>query len=148
MLKGIDPLLNADALAALRAMGHGDDLIVADANFPAAAVARDTVFGTLIRMDCDAPRALAAIVSVMPVDDTVKDALGRMESVNADAATRAMQQAAEDTLARAGSPRQFLDVERFDFYDRARRAFAVIQTAERRFYGCFALRKGVIAPES
>ena len=69
MLKGIDPLLNADVLQALRAMGHGDDLMVADTNFPADSVARQTVFGELLRIDnVTAGRAAKAILSVMPLD--------------------------------------------------------------------------------
>ena len=69
MLKGINPLLNAEVLHALAAMGHGDDLIVADANFPAQSIARDTILCSLLRIDgVSAADAVAALLSVMPLD--------------------------------------------------------------------------------
>jgi L-fucose mutarotase/ribose pyranase (RbsD/FucU family) len=61
MLKGIDPLLNADVLRALRAMGHGDDLIICDTNFPADSVARQTVIGKVLRIDADVARVVKAV---------------------------------------------------------------------------------------
>ena len=68
MLKSIDPILNADVLYALRAMGHGDDLVICDTNFPADAVARQTVLGRLLRIDnVTAGRAARAILSVLPL---------------------------------------------------------------------------------
>src|SRR5918996_6569715 len=82
MLKNIDPLLNADVLYALRAMGHGDALILCDANFPADSVARQTVLGRLLRIDgVDAARAARAILSVFPLDTFVDHAVHRMEVV-------------------------------------------------------------------
>lgn len=149
MLKGIDPRLNAEVLHALRAMGHGDALVVADANFPAESVARDTTLGELLRIDATAPEAVAALLSVLPLDDFVEDHAARMEVVGEPGTIPPVQaevQAAID--AAEGRPRPMVGVERFAFYSRARDAFAVIQTAERRFYGCFLLRKGVIGPDA
>src|SRR3982074_532175 len=84
MLKGLDSLLNADVLHALRAMGHGDELVVCDANFPADAIARRTVFGKLLRIDgVSAPRAVRAILSVLALDTFVDDAAMRMQVVGA-----------------------------------------------------------------
>ncbi len=123
MLKGLDPLLNADILRALRAMGHGDDLIIADTNFPSDSVARQTVICKLLRLDASAPEAVAAVLSVMPLDSFVDDAA-------------------------EGKPWPMIPIERYAFYERAKNAYAVIQTGERRFYGCFAFRKGVIGPEA
>ena len=111
MLKGIDNRLNAEVLACLRAMGHGDVLIVADTNFPSDQVARATVTGELLRM-------------------------GHLTCAQAEI------DHAE------GSHRPMISIERFAFYDMARQAYAVIQTGERRFYGCFMFRKGVIPPEA
>ena len=74
MLKGIDPLLNAEVLGALRAMGHGDDLILADTNFPADSVARLTALGRLLRIDAPAARVAKAVLSVYPLDSFVDDA--------------------------------------------------------------------------
>lgn len=148
MLKGIDNRLNAEVLFALRAMGHGDTLVIADTNFPSDSIARSTVLGDLLRMDnLTAAEAVAAVLSVLPLDTFVDDFAGRMEMVGAPAEVPPVQaevQAAID--AAEGRARPMIGIERFDFYDRARDAYAVIQTGERRFYGCFILRKGVIAP--
>ena len=81
MLKGINPLLNADVLHVLRAMGHGDDLIIADTNFPSDSVARQTVYGRLLRIDAAAADVVQAVLSVMPIDTFVNDAAARMEVV-------------------------------------------------------------------
>lgn len=149
MLKGIDNRLNADVLGCLRAMGHGDVLIISDTNFPADSVARQTTLGHLLRMEnLTAGQAVEAVLSVLPLDTFVDDFAGRMEMVG-DAATvppvQAEVQAAID--AAEGRARPMMSIERFAFYDVAKQAYAVIQTGERRFYGCFMLRKGVIAPE-
>jgi len=82
VLKSLDPLLNADILYALRAMGHGDDLIICDTNFPADSVAKQTVHGKLLRIDgVSAARAAKAILSVMPLDSFVDRPALRMEIV-------------------------------------------------------------------
>ena len=150
MLKGIDNRLNAEVLYALRAMGHGDAIVISDTNFPSDSVARATVLGDLLRMDnLSAAEAVEAILSVMPLDTFVDDFAGRMEMVDDPATVPPVQaevQAAID--AAEGTPRPMIGIERFDFYDRARESYAVIQTGERRFYGCFILRKGVIPPEA
>ena len=149
MLKGLDPRLNADVLYALRAMGHGDVLIIADTNFPSDSVARETVLGELLRMDnLSAGEAVEAVLSVYPLDTFVDDFAGRMEIVGEPDTIPPVQaevQAAID--AAEGTPRPMVSIERFAFYDLAKQSYAVIQTGERRFYGCFMLRKGVIPPE-
>jgi L-fucose mutarotase len=149
MLKGIDPRLNADVLYALRDMGHGDVLIIADTNFPSGSIARETVLGELLRMEnLTAAEAAEAVLSVLPLDTFVDDFAGRMEIVGSPDEVPPVQaevQAAIDTAE--GKPRPMVSVERFAFYDLARNAYAVIQTGERRFYGCFMFRKGVIPPE-
>jgi L-fucose mutarotase len=101
-----------------------------------------------LRMDVSAPRAVAAVLSVMPLDSFVDDAAARMEIVGAPdeiPAVQAETQAAID--AAEGKPWPMKPIERYAFYERAKAAYAVIQTGERRFYGCFAFRKGVIGPE-
>lgn len=149
MLKGIDPLLNADVLYALKSMGHGDDLIITDTNFPADSVARQTVLGKLLRIDAvTAGRAAKAILSVLPLDSFVEKPALRMEIVGkpgevppVQAEVQAEIDAAEERVWPMGS------IERFAFYDLAKKAYCVIQTGERRFYGCFVFKKGVIPPE-
>lgn len=149
MLKGIDNRLNADVLHALRAMGHGDFLILCDTNFPAGAIARETVTGKLLRMEnLTAAAAAQAILSVLPLDTFVPDFAGRMQVVDRPDEIPPVQREVQTAIDLAeGWPRPMIGIERFAFYDLARQAFAVIQTGERRFYGCFMLRKGVIPPE-
>lgn len=150
MLKGIDNRLNADVLACLRAMGHGDVLILCDTNFPAESVARETVTGRVLRMEnLTAAQAANAVLSVLPLDTFVDDFAGRMQVVGAPDEIPAVQQEVQAEIdAAEGRPRPMGSIERFAFYDLAKSAFAVIQTGERRFYGCFMFRKGVIAPEA
>lgn len=149
MLKGIDPRLNADVLYVLRAMGHGDYLIVADTNFPSDSIAQQTVHGDLLRMEnITAGEATEAILSVFPLDTFVDDFAARMEIVGAPDEIPPVQQEVQAAVdAAEGQPRKMISVERFAFYDLAKNAYAVIQTGERRFYGCFMFRKGVIPPE-
>ncbi|MEO0380728.1 MAG: RbsD/FucU domain-containing protein [Pseudomonadota bacterium] len=146
MLKGIDPILNADVLYALRAMGHGDDLIIADTNFPSDSVARETTLGEVLRIDRPAAEVVAAVLSLYPIDTFVDDAAARMEVVGEPDTILPVMQEVQAAVSAADGP-SMISVERFAFYDRAKQAYAVIQTGERRFYGCFALRKGVIPPD-
>ena len=147
MLKGIDPLLNADVLHVLRAMGHGDDLIIADTNFPSDSVARQTVYGKLLRIDASAADVVQAVLSVMPIDTFVDDSAARMEVVDEPKTILQVMTEVQDKVSAVGGPNPMLPIERFTFYDRAKNAYAIIQTGERRFYGCFAFRKGVIGPD-
>ncbi|MEO1364071.1 MAG: RbsD/FucU domain-containing protein [Pseudomonadota bacterium] len=146
MLKGIDPLLNADVLYALRAMGHGDDLIIADTNFPSDSVARDTTLGEVLRIDRPAAEVMRAVLSVYPIDTFVDDAAARMEVVGEPDTILPVMQEVQAEVSAASGP-TMISIERYAFYDRAKQAYAVIQTGERRFYGCFALRKGVVGPD-
>jgi L-fucose mutarotase len=149
MLKNLDPLLNADVLQALRAMGHGDDVIICDTNFPADTVARQTTSGKLLRMDCEtAARAVKAILSVMPLDTFVESPASRMEIVGKPNEILPVAAEVQKEINTAeGKIWPMASVERFAFYEMAKKAYCVIQTGERRFYGCFAFKKGVIAPE-
>ncbi|PAP91924.1 MAG: ribose ABC transporter [Mesorhizobium sp.] len=149
MLKGINPLLNADVLQALRAMGHGDDLIIADTNFPSDSVARQTVLGRLLRIDAPAADVVKAVLSLYPLDSFVDDAAARMEIVGKPDEIPAVQQEVQKEIdAAEGKPWPMISVERYAFYERAKKAYCVIQTGERRFYGCFAFRKGVVPPDA
>ena len=145
MLKGIDPVLNADVLYALRAMGHGDDLIIADTNFPSDSVARETVLGEVLRIDRPAAEVVRAVLSLYPIDTFVDDAAARIEVVGEPNTILPVMQEVQAEVSAADGP-TMIGIERFAFYDRAKQAYAVIQTSERRFYGCFAFRKGVVPP--
>src|SRR5687768_17402419 len=134
MLKGIDHRLNADVLGCLRAMGHGDVLIVADTNFPSDSIARATVTGRLLRMEnLTAAQAIEAILSVLPLDTFVDDFAGRMEVVGQPDEVPPVQAEVQVEIDRAERrSRAMIGIERFAFYDMARRSYAVIQTGERR----------------
>ena len=149
MLWGIDPLLDADLLYALRRMGHGDEIAVVDANFPAASTAMTTVTGEPILMaGVSAARAVEAVLSVMPLDTFVPDPAGRMEVVGDPGAVPPVQREVQQALDRAASKHvPLLGVERFAFYERASNAFVILATGERRHYGCFIFKKGVLPPE-
>jgi len=143
MLKAIDPLLNPDLLYALRAMGHGDEIAIVDANFPAGSTGPD-----VIRLDAvEAPRALDAILSVMPLDTFVAEACWRMEVVGDAAAEHPIFAEFRAVIAkREGANFKLASLERFAFYERASECYAIVATGERRLYGNVILKKGVIAP--
>lgn len=149
MLKNIDPALNADVLHALRSMGHADTLVVSDTNFPSDSIARQTPVGKLLRIDnVSAARAIRAILSVMPLDTPLQPSVGRMEIMGAPDEIPPVQQEVQAEVDRAeGKPTPMYGIERFAFYEAAKKAYCVITTGETRFYGCFLLTKGVIPPE-
>lgn len=148
MLKGIHPGLNADVLYVLRAMGHGDTLILCDTNFPAEAIARQTVHGSLLRMENLTLRdACEAVLTVLPLDTFVDDFAGRMQVVGEPDAVPPVQSEVQEIVdAAEGDHRPLVGIDRFAFYELAKSSFAVIATGERRFYGCIMLRKGIIGP--
>jgi L-fucose mutarotase len=148
LLKNLDPLLNADVLHALRAMGHGDTLVLSDTNFPSDSVARKTVLRRLLRIDASGPRAARAILSVMPLDSFVDVAAARMEVVGKPSEVPDVQREVQAEIDRAeGRPWPMGSIERMAFYEHAKKAYCVVTTAETRFYGCFIFTKGVIPPK-
>lgn len=148
MLKNLDPLLNADVLHALRAMGHGDTLVLSDTNFPSDSVARKTVLGKLLRIDASCPRAARAILSVLPLDSFVEHAVYRMEVVGNPKDIQPVQKEVQAEIDKAeGKSWPMGSIERMAFYEHAKKAYCVITTAETRFYGCFVFTKGVIPPK-
>jgi L-fucose mutarotase len=150
MLKSIDPILNADVLYALRSMGHGDDLIICDTNFPADSIARQTALGRLLRIDnVTAARAARAILSVLPLDSFVENPVLRMEIVGSPGEVPPVQAEVQTEIdAAEDRPLPMGSIERFAFYELAKKSYCVIQTGERRFYGCFVFKKGVIPPDA
>ena len=145
MLKNLDCLLSPDLLHALRAMGHGDEIAIVDANFPAVANAR-----RLIRLDgVSAIAALDAVLSVMPLDDFVDCAAFRMSVVGAPDTEVPIYGEFRQCLARheAGRAAALGALDRTAFYLRARNAFAIVATTEARLYGNILLVKGVIRPQ-
>lgn len=143
MLNNIDPILTPDLLWILAAMGHGDEICVCDANFPATAVAGAH---ELVRLPgVDSARAVTAILSLLPLDSFVDSPVRRMQVVGDPMAIPPVQREVQAALDRAHGAHVHVDgLERFAFYEAAREAFAVVQTGEERGYGCFLIRKGVI----
>ncbi|WP_247881057.1 RbsD/FucU family protein [Skermanella sp. TT6] len=144
MLKGLDPLLHADLLYVLAAMGHGDELALVDRNFPAVSLG-----ARVIRLDgADAPRALEAILSVMPLDDMLDTPYTRMVDLSiGEAEESEICRQFVDVVERFEGPRWTIgQIDRFGFYDRARAAFAVVVTGETRVNGCLLLAKGIVRP--
>jgi L-fucose mutarotase len=147
MLKGIDQRLSAEIVHVLMLMGHGDDIVICDVNHPAASIAKDTTHGRLIDMGgCDIPTVARAILSLMPLDDFVPAPVTRMEVVGDPEARMPVFDRMQAVIdAAEGRPVAMAAVERFAFYAAARRAFAIVRTADSGPYGCFILKKGVIS---
>ena len=143
MLKGIPDILSPDLLHALRAMGHGDRIVIADANFPATSVAR-----RLIRLDgLAATHVLDAVLTLLPVDTFCDDPVVSMQVVGEpERVPEIVREFQAIVDARAGKSTPIVPAERFAFYDLARSAFAVVVTGETRFYGNLIVTKGVIGP--
>jgi L-fucose mutarotase len=143
MLYGIDPIIGPDLLHALRAMGHGDELAIVDANYPAMSNAN-----RLIRLDgVDAVRAADAILSLMPLDTFVPTAAFRMEVVDDAKTVPEVCRLFEQVVERRSPGMKVGSIERFKFYERARGAFDTVATGERRLYGNLLLKKGIVRPE-
>jgi L-fucose mutarotase len=113
-------------------------------------VARQTAIGKLLRIDnVTAGRAARAILSVLPLDSFVDKPALRMEVVGSPNEVLPVQAEVQAEIDKAeGRPMPMGSVERFAFYDLARKAYCVIATGERRFYGCFVFKKGVIPPDA
>jgi L-fucose mutarotase len=143
MLKNIPPLLGPDLLYVLRAMGHGDEIAIVDANFPG-----DSSGPQLIRLDgISATDVLDAVLTLMPLDTFVDDQAFGMEVVG-DPKKREATHKEFDKLIKKHEPGMKLSMlERFAFYERVHGAFAIIQTGERRLYGNVLLKKGIVRPE-
>ena len=143
MLKGIDPILGPELLAILRAMGHGDDIAIVDANFPATSSAK-----RLVRMDgVDAPRMVRAVLSVLPLDTFVPNAAFRMAVVDNPSDIPPITKEFAALLAASGYQGEIEPIERFAYYERAQNAYAIVATGERRYWGNLILKKGAIPPD-
>lgn len=146
MLKGIDPRLSAEIVHVLMLMGHGDDLVICDVNHPAATIAAETTHGRLVDMaGCDIPTAARAILTLMPLDSFVPAPVSRMQVVgDPDGVVPifARMQAVVDQAE--GRAVQVQALERFAFYEAAKRSFAILRTSDSGPYGCFILKKGVV----
>ncbi|MEX0284345.1 MAG: RbsD/FucU family protein [Paracoccaceae bacterium] len=144
MLIGIHPALTPDLLRHLRAMGHGDEIVIADANFPGESCGQ-----RIERLPgINATEALRAILSIMPLDSFVEAPARSMEVVGDPEAVPPIvaefQQIIRDC---ASDPCDVKGVERHAFYVEARKAYCVVQTSESRLYGNIILSKGIVPPD-
>jgi L-fucose mutarotase len=141
MLLGLDPLLSPDLLHALAAMGHGDRIVLVDRNYPATRGRR------LIHLPgIDTPRALLAVLSVLPIDTFIAEPCAVMQIVGDPGALPPVVAQMNAALARHGA-KPAASLERNAFYAAAETAYAIVQTGERRLYGNILLTKGVVPPE-
>lgn len=147
MLKNVPYFIDAELLWVLASMGHGDELAVVDRNFSAHRVVPHTTSGKLILLSgIDAPTAIAGILSLMPLDKFVDSPLSHMSNPDGEYG-RVLEVHIEviDVCSRVeGRPITSTAIERFAYYPIAEAAFAVLQTAEKRPYANFILKKGVL----
>ena len=144
MLKGISPVIGPDLLKVMCEMGHGDTLVIADGNFPAASIAKDSI---LIRMDGHGvPEILGAILDLYPLDQYVEKPVMLMERCEGDNADISIWDTYKKTINEK-EPRGEMVIgtlERFAFYDEAKKAYAVIATSETSQYANLILKKGCV----
>lgn len=142
MLKNIPALFTPELLHALAAMGHGDEIAIVDANFPATALAQRLVAlpGT------GTPAVLQAVLALLPIDNFVPEPGWTMEIVGDPDGSLPVIDEMRAALA-AHDPRTVATLERNAFYARARSAFVIVQSGELRKYGNIILKKGVISSD-
>ena len=139
MLKNIPKLLSPDLLKVLCEMGHGDEIVIGDGNFPAAANAK-----RLVRADgIGAAAMLDAVLQVFPLDQYDDNNFVLMQKCDGDTADTSIWQTYEAILKKHEPDAAVSFEERFAYYERAKKAFLVVQTGETRKYGNLILRKGV-----
>ena len=149
MLKGIDPLLTPDLLKVLAEMGHGDEIVIADANFTATRLARSPMGAkpVLHLPGLSVEQVARAVLSLLPLDAAVDQPVGYMQVCGQPAGWRSAQQRAVIAMIEAGGPARAAQceaIERFAFYDRVLQAQAIVLTGELQPYGNFLFKKGVI----
>jgi L-fucose mutarotase len=150
VLKNINPLLTPELLGVMAAMGHGDELAVVDANFPAASVALRTGHGRVVALPgASMPVAVRAILSLLPLDDFVDTPVRRMAIDNSPDDLPEVQREVQAVIDEAaGRPWPTGALPRFDFYEAAGNAYAVVLTGERRYYGNVLIKKGAVPPDA
>ena len=140
MLKGIPSIISPDLLKTLMEMGHGDEIVLADGNFPSASVAR-----RLLRSDGNrVPELLEAVLGLLPLDTFVERAVALMAVVPGDSSRPAIWEEYREIIQRHEKFSDFEYVERFAFYERARQAYAVVATSEGAAYANIILKKGLV----
>lgn len=145
MLKGIPPILSPELLKIMRQMGHGDELVIGDANFPAASVAASTSAGLLRADGHKVVPLLEAILKFYPLDIFVERPVAVMAVVPGHDYVPTVWDEYRAVIQASGEPFSDFDyVERFAFYERAKKAYAVIATGETALYANIILKKGIV----
>ncbi|WP_159953349.1 RbsD/FucU domain-containing protein [Rhizobium sp. 18065] len=146
MLKGIDPILNAELVHALMLMGHGDQLVLCDINHPAQTIARHTTYGRLIDVSgCGLERLATAVFKLFPLDTFIDAPVKRMQVVgDADAQVPIFSVIQNVVDIAESRPVAMEALERFEFYEEAKKSFAIVRTSDPGPYGCFIFSKGII----
>ena len=141
MLKHIPRIISPDLLKVLMEMGHGDELVIADGNFPSASIAQ-----RLVRLDGHGvPEILKSILDLFPLDPYVEMPVGLMEVVPGDNVKPVIWEEYRKIVVASGEPfKDFQFIERFEFYERAKKAYAVVATGETALYANIILKKGVV----
>ena len=144
MLINIDPVLSPELLSVLQSMGHGDRLVLSDANFPA-----HSHNPLVIRLDgIDIPRAAKAILSIFPLDSFVPHPVQRMEIDDKPDEINDVHQEFINVVKEVSGPNWNIgSIERQQFYEETKNTYCVVSTSESRAFGCFILTKGVIKPD-
>lgn len=149
MLKNIPNILNPDLLKILMEMGHADEIVIADGNFPSASIAAETISGNLIRLDGHGvPPVLEAILRLFPLDPYVDKPVGLMQLVPGDTVKTPIWDDYRSIINNSDESEKFDDfefIERFEFYERAKKAYTVVATSETALYANIILKKGVIS---
>jgi len=140
MLKGIKPIISPELLKILMEMGHGDEIVIADGNFPGASIAQ-----RLVRLDGHGvPEILDAVLELMPLDRYVEKPAALMEVVPGDDVVPVIWDEYKKIIENYEPGTQIENVERFAFYERAKKAYAVVMTGETAIYANIILKKGVV----
>lgn len=139
MLKNISPIISPELLKILMEMGHGDEIVIGDGNFPAASIAQ-----RLVRLDGHSvPEVLSAILDLMPLDTYVDEPVALMDNGNRYDRPPIWKDYKEIVTAKEGE-KEFKLEERFAFYERAKKAYCVVATGETAIYANIILKKGVV----
>jgi L-fucose mutarotase len=148
MLKNIPAIISPDLMKILMEMGHGDEIVIADGNFPAASIAACTISQQLIRMDGHGvPPVLEAVLQLFPLDPYVDKPVGLMQLVPGDTVKTPIWDEYRTIIKNSDESEKFSDfeyIERFAFYERAKKAYAVVATSETALYANIILKKGVV----
>ena len=140
MLKNIPSILSPDLLKILMEMGHGDEIVIADGNFPSANYGQ-----RLVRLDGHGvPEVISAILDLMPLDIYVDAPVSLMEVVPGDPYIPEIWDVYKKIIEEKEGAKEIQNVERFAFYERAKKAYAVVATGETSLYANIILKKGVV----